>query len=180
MAGGDPEATSLAGTLRRMFNIGGGEFIVIAIIALLILGPQRLPDAARKAGKAMADLRRLSAGFQNEIKNAFDENEAPAKPMGLNLPTVGPLAPMMSKVNRMSQIGAAVAAVGNHGAAKAATATKKAPAKKAATKKPATTKKAPAKKSPTKVSTAPKTPAKKPAAKKAAAKKAAAPAKKTA
>ena len=30
-----------------MFNIGGGEFLVIALIALIVLGPSRLPDAAR-------------------------------------------------------------------------------------------------------------------------------------
>lgn len=58
-----------------MFNIGGGEFLVIALIALIVLGPQRLPDAARQVGKAMGELRRLSAGFQNELKDAFSEAE---------------------------------------------------------------------------------------------------------
>ena len=56
-----------------MFNIGGGEFLVIALIALIVLGPQRLPEAARQVGKVMADLRRISTGFQNEIRTAFDE-----------------------------------------------------------------------------------------------------------
>jgi sec-independent protein translocase protein TatB len=55
-----------------MFNIGGGEVLVIALVALIVLGPQRLPDAARQVGKAMGELRRLSSGFQNEIKGAFD------------------------------------------------------------------------------------------------------------
>jgi sec-independent protein translocase protein TatB len=59
-----------------MFNIGGGEFLVIALIALIVLGPQRLPDAARQVGKAMGELRRLSAGFQNELKDAFSDAEA--------------------------------------------------------------------------------------------------------
>lgn len=58
-----------------MFNIGGGEFLVIAVIALLVLGPQRLPEAARTAGKVMGDLRRLSSGFQQELKTAFDDAE---------------------------------------------------------------------------------------------------------
>ena len=43
-----------------MFNIGGGELLVILLIALIVLGPQRLPDAARQIGKTMGDLRRLS------------------------------------------------------------------------------------------------------------------------
>lgn len=63
-----------------MFNIGGGEFIVIALIALIVLGPQRLPDAARQVGKAMGELRRLSSGFQNELRDAFADTEAVSPP----------------------------------------------------------------------------------------------------
>lgn len=58
-----------------MFNIGGGELIVIMLIALVVLGPQRLPTAARQMGKAMSELRRLSSGFQNEVRTAFEEVE---------------------------------------------------------------------------------------------------------
>lgn len=58
-----------------MFNIGGGELLVIALVALIVLGPQRLPDAARQAGKVLADLRRLSSGFQAELKGAFNDAE---------------------------------------------------------------------------------------------------------
>ncbi len=55
-----------------MFNIGGGEILVILMIALIVLGPQRLPTAARQVGKAMGELKRLSSGFQNEIRAAID------------------------------------------------------------------------------------------------------------
>ena len=51
----DP-ADRTASTLAAMFNIGGGEVLVIALIALIVLGPQRLPDAARQVGKAMGEL----------------------------------------------------------------------------------------------------------------------------
>lgn len=61
-----------------MFNIGGGELLVIALIALIVLGPQRLPDAAKQVGKAMGELRRLSTGFQNELKDAFSDTDAAA------------------------------------------------------------------------------------------------------
>ena len=37
------------------------------------MGLQRLPDAARQVGKAMGELRRLSTGFQNELKGALDD-----------------------------------------------------------------------------------------------------------
>ena len=62
-----------------MFNVGGGELIVIALIALIVLGPQRLPDAARQVGKVMGDLRKLSSGFQNEMKSAFVEADDPTR-----------------------------------------------------------------------------------------------------
>jgi Tat protein translocase TatB subunit len=65
-----------------MFNIGGGELIVIMLIALIVLGPQRLPDAARQIGKTMGDLRRLSTGFQNEMKSALDTADDPTRVAG--------------------------------------------------------------------------------------------------
>jgi len=58
-----------------MFNVGGGEIIVIMLLALIVLGPQRLPDAARQIGKTMGELRRLSNGFQNEIRGALDSTD---------------------------------------------------------------------------------------------------------
>jgi Tat protein translocase TatB subunit len=62
-----------------MFNIGGGELIVILLIALIVLGPQRLPNAARQLGKAMSDLRRLSTGFQTEMKQALETADDPTR-----------------------------------------------------------------------------------------------------
>lgn len=55
-----------------MFNVGGGELLVILLIALMVLGPDRLPGFARKAGKLMGDVRRISGGFQSEIRQAMD------------------------------------------------------------------------------------------------------------
>jgi sec-independent protein translocase protein TatB len=60
-----------------MFNVGGGELIVIMLIALIVLGPQRLPGAARQIGKTMGDLRRLSSGFQNEVRTALNDADDP-------------------------------------------------------------------------------------------------------
>jgi len=59
-----------------MFNVGGGEVLVIAVIALIVLGPQRLPTAARQIGKTLGDLRRLSSGFQEEVRSALEEPAA--------------------------------------------------------------------------------------------------------
>ncbi len=56
-----------------MFNIGAGEFLVILVIALVVLGPERLPEAIRKVGQVMGELRKLSAGFQDELRDAMNE-----------------------------------------------------------------------------------------------------------
>jgi Tat protein translocase TatB subunit len=61
------------GRLRDVFNVGGAEVLVILLVALLVLGPAKLPEAARQVGKAMAELRRLSGGFQAELRDALAE-----------------------------------------------------------------------------------------------------------
>lgn len=59
-----------------MFNVGGGEILVILLVALIVLGPQRLPEAARKVGNIVGELRRMSSSFQNEIRTALDEADS--------------------------------------------------------------------------------------------------------
>jgi sec-independent protein translocase protein TatA len=51
-----------------MFQIGPLEVLVVLIIALLVLGPQRLPDVARSVGKGMREFRQAldSAGHEDE------------------------------------------------------------------------------------------------------------------
>lgn len=56
-----------------MLNLSTGELLVIAVIALVVLGPNRLPDAARQAGRALAELRKISNGFQREMQSAMRE-----------------------------------------------------------------------------------------------------------
>lgn len=56
-----------------MGSIGPAEIFVVLIVALIVLGPNRLPDAARSVGKAMAELRRMTSGVQAEVRDAFAE-----------------------------------------------------------------------------------------------------------
>jgi sec-independent protein translocase protein TatA len=51
-----------------MFGIGLPELLLIMILALLVLGPQRLPEVARMVGRAYGQLRRASEEFQNTIR----------------------------------------------------------------------------------------------------------------
>lgn len=56
-----------------MFNLQGSELIIILLLALVVLGPEKLPQAMRKAGKMYADLKKMSTGFQQEFKAAVEE-----------------------------------------------------------------------------------------------------------
>jgi len=56
-----------------VFNLQGSEIIVILLLALVVLGPEKLPDAIRKFSRTYADFKKMSSGFQSELKSALDE-----------------------------------------------------------------------------------------------------------
>jgi len=60
-----------------MFGIGGAELLIILIVALLVLGPEKLPGLARSLGKGMGELRRISTDFQRalNVETALDETQ---------------------------------------------------------------------------------------------------------
>lgn len=47
--------------------------MLVAVIALVVLGPNRLPQAARTVGKLLAEARRLSSSLQSEVTDALAE-----------------------------------------------------------------------------------------------------------
>lgn len=53
-----------------MFGIGTGELLLILVIALIVLGPERMPQVARDIGKAMNELRRTSEDLQREFMSS--------------------------------------------------------------------------------------------------------------
>lgn len=71
-----------------MFNIGAGEMVVILVAALLILGPQRLPELARAIGKFYREFRRQTDEVRNVVEREFYamdrefDREPPPRPPG--------------------------------------------------------------------------------------------------
>lgn len=60
----------------NFFNIGTAELILIFIIALIVVGPRRLPEIGREIGRILSDLRKMSQEFTTDLTR---ELEAPAK-----------------------------------------------------------------------------------------------------
>ena len=54
-----------------MFGIGLPELIIIMVIALIVIGPSKLPDLAKALGKGMAEFRKAT----QEIKDSLDLDE---------------------------------------------------------------------------------------------------------
>ena len=53
-----------------MFGIGLPELLVILAVALIVLGPKRIPEAARSLGRGLAEFRRATSGIADEFQEA--------------------------------------------------------------------------------------------------------------
>ena len=56
-----------------MFGIGMGEMIVIFGIALVVLGPKRLPELARSLGRTLAEFRRTATDLRREFADVTED-----------------------------------------------------------------------------------------------------------
>src|SRR5436309_7523857 len=58
-----------------MFDIGWGKLVVIALIALVVIGPKELPAVLRTVGQWMGKIRRMASEFQGQFQEAMREAE---------------------------------------------------------------------------------------------------------
>lgn len=56
-----------------MFGIGMSELILIAVVALIIFGPKKLPEVGRALGKGLRELKNATAGIKEEINKVSEE-----------------------------------------------------------------------------------------------------------
>ena len=86
-----------------MFGIGFGELLLIAVVALIFLGPDRLPEAARNVGKAIADVRRATEPARSAWTELTNELNSVTKVTG-NPWTVHPVIASMTPEEREQYI----------------------------------------------------------------------------
>jgi sec-independent protein translocase protein TatA len=56
-----------------MFGLQPWHLIVILVVALIIFGPQRLPEIGRAIGKSITEFREAASSTQDEIRKGMDE-----------------------------------------------------------------------------------------------------------
>lgn len=55
-----------------MFNLSGTELVFIAVLSLIVLGPEKLPGAMRRFGKIYREIRNISGNMQREVQKVMD------------------------------------------------------------------------------------------------------------
>jgi len=74
-----------------MFGLGFGEIVIIAILALVLLGPDRLPEALKTGGKLLRDLKKSTDGLKDQVEKEMYSVEKSVNRM-IDAPDVPPVA----------------------------------------------------------------------------------------
>ena len=56
-----------------MGNLGTAEILIIFLVALIVLGPDKLPGAAKQVGRVFSQIKSVSSGFQREMQQAMND-----------------------------------------------------------------------------------------------------------
>ena len=115
-----------------MFDVGWGELLVIGALAIILIGPKRLPEVAHRAGKIWRDLRKAfddaTGDIRQELSSAREEigrakeqartglaAPPPAQPPAASKPAAGPLPAAPEEVHADPDLAGFIGEVTNPG-----------------------------------------------------------------
>ena len=75
-------------------GVGMGELLLIALLALVVLGPERLPEVAGQVGRTVADLRRQASVLTEEFQSSLSAAAEERKQQRLEASVPPPAAPL--------------------------------------------------------------------------------------
>lgn len=92
-----------------MFDIGWTELLVVAMVAIIVVGPKDLPGMLRSFGKTVGNLRRMANEFQGQFSDALREAETQAglddaKKSMSGLSDINPMADFKNSINPLNDI----------------------------------------------------------------------------
>jgi len=61
-----------------MPSLGPAEILVILVVALLVFGPDKMPDIARQVGRGMREFRKVQQHLRSELRDVVAEFDAPS------------------------------------------------------------------------------------------------------
>jgi sec-independent protein translocase protein TatB len=73
-----------------VFGLSFGELVIVAILALVLLGPDRLPEAAKTIGKTLKDFKKATDGLKDQIETELYSAEKSIEKY-VNAPDVPPV-----------------------------------------------------------------------------------------
>lgn len=88
-------------------SLGPAEILVILVVALIVLGPKRLPEAGRQIGRFVAEVRHWSSTMQAEIREVIDLEGEPQPPPPATAPPAPTLPAQPSPVATPQDLGTA-------------------------------------------------------------------------
>jgi len=69
-----------------MFNIGPWELALILLVALIVVGPGKLPEVAKGLGKGINEFKKITTGYKREFDEAMRDVEQTVKPESYDPP----------------------------------------------------------------------------------------------
>ena len=70
-----------------MFNLGPLELVAIFVVALLVFGPEKLPEMGKQVGRAVKEFRKFQVSMQSQVRDVIEPITGPMMPGNGPLPT---------------------------------------------------------------------------------------------